>query len=232
MSVETFLVAEMLQRVEQQIPAIRPQAVEIATALSKDEYPAARKASAELLRALDSFVNTTQLLQDHIVANDGLGKLGESLGELVLRGRGLVLVDQLDVLCTSFRDPAVQARARGWFSGGVQGIVDVRTRVRDQLGRIHGIWTPHRPDGAALPGMTDAERATLYRIMVRAAQRELCRIRHEPEIARFLSHGIAATDIPDVHLACKQIDAVLGMRIDIEPPLLMHMHRNTAGGPR
>jgi hypothetical protein len=231
MSVEAFLVAEMLQRMEQQIPVIRPQAVEIATALSKDEYLAARKASAALHRALDSFVTTTQLLQDHIVANDGLGELGASLGELVLRGRGLVLVANLDVLCNVFRDPAVQARAHGWFAGQVGGIADVRARVSDRLSKIHAIWTPHRPDQAALPGMTETERTTLYRMMVRVAQRELRNVRHEPEVARLLSHGMAATDLPEVHLACNQIDAVLTMQIDIEPPRpVFHMPARNAGG--
>jgi hypothetical protein len=230
MSLEAYLVAEMLQRMEQQIPVIRPQAVEIATALSKDEYPAARHASAELLRALDSFVTATQMLQDHVVANDGLGRLGESLGELALRGRGLVLLSQLDALCTAFRAPEVQVRAQGWFGGEFQGIAEVRARIRDRLTKIHAIWTPYRRDQPPLPGMTDAERTTVYRTMVRVAQRELRSLRDEPDLARFLRCGIAANDLPDVQLPCKQIDAMLGLQIDVEParPLACKPSRITA----
>lgn len=99
MSIEAYLVAEILQRMEQQGAAIRPHADVIATAHSNDEYPAALLASVDLHRALDVLVATSERLQDHVVAQDGMGELGESVGELALRARGLVLLKQLDALC-------------------------------------------------------------------------------------------------------------------------------------
>src|SRR5947209_1039746 len=101
MTIESYLVAEMLQRLEQQLTMVRPNAIEIAAAISRDQYPAALTASAELHRALDAFVATTEILEDHIVARDGLGPLGDAIGELALRGRGLVIVAQLDLLQTA-----------------------------------------------------------------------------------------------------------------------------------
>ena len=227
MRTESYIVAELLQRLEQQGGALGPHAVEVAAALSQDQYSAALEASTILTRLLDKFVATTELLQDHIVAHDGMGALGESLGELALRARGLVVAVQLDLLCEAFRAPAVQVRARGWFVGQLQGIADVRARVHDGLTKIHAIWTPYRRDQAATPGMTDTERVTVYRTMVRVAQRALRDLRDEPELARFLDRGLAATDLPEVHLPCKQIDAMLALQIGIDPtrPLPRHTGR-------
>ena len=106
---------------------------------------------------------------------------------------------------------------RGWFVAPLRGITDVRTRVLDRLTKIHAIWMPYRQDQPALPGMTDAERMTIYRTMVRVAQRALRNLRDEPDLARFLDRGIAATDLPEVHLPCRQIDTMLALQIDIEP---------------
>ncbi|MEO7731665.1 MAG: hypothetical protein ABIY55_11875 [Kofleriaceae bacterium] len=202
---------------EQQGAAIRPHAVMIAVALSKDEYSTALLASGELHRALDAFVATTERLHDHVIAQDGMGELGESIGELALRARGLVVLKQLDALCSSFRDPAVQARSRGWFVGQIHEVAQVKALIRDMLTKIHAIWLPYRQDQPALPGMIDAERASVYRTTVRAAQRALRDLRDEPDLARFLDAGMAATDLPEVHLACKQIHTMLGLEIDTEP---------------
>jgi len=216
MRFESYVVAELLQRLEQQSAELRPNAVEIATVLNKDnkdEYPTALEASAGLHRALDAFVAITEMLEDHIVAHDGMGELGESLGELELRARGMVLVAQIDRLSEVFGDHAVEARTRGWFIGKVQGITDVVAFVRGQLTKIHAMWMAYRQDQPLLPGMTDTDRANLYRTMVRVAQRAMRELWNEPELARFLDCGLAATDLVDVNLACKQIVSVLGLQI-------------------
>jgi hypothetical protein len=209
--------AEMLQRMEQQSAAVRPCAVEIAAALSRDEYPAALEASAELHRALDALVATTELLEDHVVAHDGMGELGESVGELALRARAMVLAAQFDLLCEALREPAAQARAHGWFVGRFQGITETAVFVRERLNTIHAIWVPYRQSQPQPPGMTDTDRVSIYRTAVRVAQRALCELRDEPELAQFLNRGATATDLPDVHSACKRILGVLGLHIDVEP---------------
>jgi hypothetical protein len=234
MRVECFLVAEMLQRLEQQGGAIRPRAVEVAAALSNDQYQAALEASTELTRVLDMFVTTTKVLLDHVVAHDGMGRLGGSFGELALRARGMVVNAQLGLLRNAFRDPVVQARTRGWFVDPVQGITDVEAFVHDRLSKIHAIWMPYRQDQPQIPGMTDSDRASLYRITVRVAQRAQRGLRDEPPLARFLDKGVAATDLHEVHLACKQIETVLCLQIDVEgrhvllQPRLIHATNGAA----
>src|ERR1700753_661791 len=109
MRLESYLVVEMLQRLEQQRGALRRHAVDIATALSKDEYPTALDSSAEVHRVLDKFVATMDVIEDHIVAHDGLGALGESCGELTLRARVLVLGAQFDLLRDALRSPPIRA---------------------------------------------------------------------------------------------------------------------------
>lgn len=216
MGIESYVLAEMLQRLETQGAMLRPHAVEIATSLSKDEYPAARDASAELLRALDSFVITTKILHDHVVANDGMGASGESLGELTLRARAMVLVDQLGLLRDALGDPVAHARVQEWFTGRFHDIGDLIAFVHDRIARIHAMWTPYRIAQPQPPGMTEPDRSSFYRTAIRVAQRALCELRDEPELARFLDNGIAAADVPEVRLACERIDAILGLQLDVE----------------
>jgi hypothetical protein len=217
MRIESYLLAEMLQRMEQQTAVIRPYAVTIVTTLSREAYPAALEALAELHRALDAFVATTKLLQEHVVAHDGLGKMGESLGELTLRARAMVLRAQLDLVREALGEPAAHARAQAWFVGRVLGIGELVTFVLDRLTEIHAIWTPYRQNQRQPPGMMEADRENLYRTAIRVAQRALCELRDEPEVARFLDGGSMATDLPEVHLACKRIDTVLGLQFEVEP---------------
>lgn len=216
MGIESYLVTEMLQRLEAQGAMLRPHAAAIATSLSKDEYPEAREASAGLLRALDGLVNTTKVLRDHVVATDGMGELGESLGELILRARGLVVLDQFNVLRHAMESPAARAWTQGWFGGRCQDIDGLVVFVRDRIAQIHATWTPYRADQPQPPGMTEPDRSSFYRTAIRVAQRALCELRDEPEPARFLDAGIAASEVPDLHEPCKRIDMVLGLQLDGE----------------
>lgn len=220
MKFESYVVSEMLQRMEQQHALLRPLAAEVAAALSKDDYQVALEASAELHRVMDPFVATVEVLQDHVVAHDGMGELGEgSLGELALRVRGLVLLAQVDVLDQELPEPLVQARARGWFVGQFegQGVTAVTAWVRQRLTAIHAMWTPYRHGQPQLAGMTDADRANLCRMMVRVAERALQALPADPGLSRFLERGLAATDLVQVHLACRQIVAMLGQSPAPEP---------------
>src|SRR5215475_9061022 len=108
MGIESYVMTEMLQRLEAQGAMLRPQAAAIVTSLSNDEYSAARNASAELLRALDGVVNTIRILRDHVVATDGMGEIGDSFGELILRARGLIVLDQFNVLHQALEHPAAR----------------------------------------------------------------------------------------------------------------------------
>src|SRR5262245_44554443 len=112
MRMDSIVVAELLQRWEQQGAGLRPNAVEITAALNKDMrggFPVALEASAELHKALDAFVATSEMLEEHVVTHDGMGNLGESLDELALRARAMVVIAQLDRLGAAFGDPVVEA---------------------------------------------------------------------------------------------------------------------------
>lgn len=216
MGIESYLVAEMLQRLETQAGLLRSHVAEIATSLSKDEYWQARDASAELHRTLDAFVNTTRILQDHVITSDGMGKIGESLGELALRARAMVVVDQLAVLSDALNDTAARERAQRWFVGRCHGVADLVAFVHERIAQIHATWTPYRQDQPLRPGMTEQDRSSLCRTAIRVAQRALCELRDELELACFLDSGAAATDLPEIHQACTRIDIVLGLQLDCE----------------
>lgn len=215
MQLESYVVAEMLQRLEQQGAALRRHAVEVATAVGKDEYAAALDVSGEVHRVLDKFVSTMEVIQEHVVAHDGLGQLGEAFGELTLRARALVFKTQLGVLRDGLRTPAAQARVQGWFVESCRGIDALTAFAHERLTTIHAIWMPYREGQPQPPGMTDADRANIYRTVVRVAQRALCELPDEPELSRFLAHGMAANDLPEIQLACRQIVSMTGRPLDL-----------------
>jgi hypothetical protein len=215
MTLESYLVAEMLQRLEQQGTVLRRHAVDIATALNRDEYPAALDVSAEAHGMLDKFVATMEAIADHVVAHDGLGQLGEAFGELTLRARAMVFKTQLGMFRDALSTPAARERVRGWFVDSCPEINALTAFAHDRLTTIHAIWTPYREGEPQPAGMTDADRANIYRTVVRVAQRTLCELPDEPEMSRFLAHGIAANDLPEIQLACRQIVSVTGRPLDL-----------------
>jgi len=112
---ESYIVAELLQRWEQQGAALRPNAVEIATALNKDnrdEYPAARAASAELTRTLETFVATTEMLEGHVTARDGMGPL-EKRSASWPSGPGRWCSSPSSIGCATPSSPRRHKRVRG-----------------------------------------------------------------------------------------------------------------------
>lgn len=217
MTLESYLVTEMLQRLEQQGAVLRRHALDIATALSKDEYPAALDVSAEVHRVLDRFVSTTEAIQEHVVAHDGLGQLGEAFGELMLRARALVFKTQLGVLRDGLGTADAQARVQEWFVESCPGIDALTAFAHERLTAIHAIWMPYREGQPQPRGMTDADRANIYRTVVRVAQRALCELPDEPQLSRFLAYGVAANDMPEIQLACRQIVSVTGAALDHGP---------------
>jgi len=135
----------------------------------------------------------------------------------VLRARTSVLVAQIRSLRDLLREPAVQARTRGWFVGQCQDIDGLDAFIESKLTTIHAVWKPYRQDRPQPAGMTESDRVNLYRTAVRVAQRALCALRVEPELSRVVDSGIAATDLFEINVACRQIDTVLCLRIDVEP---------------
>jgi hypothetical protein len=216
MRFESFVMIEMLLKMEQLGAVLRPRFDQIAQAVHGNEYTAALATSAELVPVLDTFAATTATLQVHVVTNDGMGEPAESLGELVLRARALVIVAQLGRLRDAFRDPAVRDRSRRWFVGCCESITDMTAYVQGKLSNIHAIWLPYRQDRPQPAGMTEPDRASLHRIAVRVAQRAVCELPDEPEVAHFLKGGLAATDLTEVYMACKQMQTVFSVRIDLE----------------
>jgi hypothetical protein len=216
MRLESFVITEMLQHLEQQGAALVPRFDEIAEAIDRGECATALAASAALHRALDALVATTATLQVHVVANDGLGELGESLGELAVRASGLVLVSQLGRLREALRDAAAQARARRWLAGGYQDIEQIIASVREKVMGVHALWLPHRPSRAQSAGIADPDRVSMYRTAVRMAQRALRELRRDPDLARLVDGGLSARDLSEIHMSCIQIDTALRVQIDVE----------------
>lgn len=223
MTLESFVVTEMLQRLEQQGAVLRRQAVDMATALGREEYPAALDASAEAHRLLDKFVATMDAIEDHVVARDGLGELGEAFGELTLRARALVFKTQLDVFRDALRTPVARERVRGWFVDSHPDIDALTAFGHAQLTLIQSIWTPYRKDEAQPPGMIDADRTNIYRTVIRVAQRALRELPQAPPLQRFLTHGLSANDLPEIQLACRQIASVTGQPIDLDANLKLNV---------
>lgn len=210
-------VVELLLRLEQQGMAFRPLTAEFAAALSKGDFQLALEISGRLHSVLESIVATKALIREHVLEADGLGEPGESLGELAIRARTMVILMDLGHLRDALRDEPLRARITGWFVGRFQGIDEVVAFFREGLDRINRIWRPYRQDQPLLSGMSCADRVTMYLTTIRIAQRALRELGDEPELAQLLEKGVAATDSPAVQIPCKRIVTVLGIQVDVEP---------------
>jgi hypothetical protein len=210
-------VVELLLRLEQQGMAFRPLTAEVAAALNKGDFQLALEISGRLHSVLESIVATKALIREHVLEADGLGEPGESLGELAIRARTMVILMELGHLRDALRDEPSRARITGWFAGRFQGIDDIVAFFRDGLDRINRIWRPYRQDQPLLSGMSCADRVTMYLTTIRIAQRALRELGDEPDLAQIFEKGVAASDSPAVQIACKRIVTVLGIQVDVEP---------------
>ncbi len=226
MRIDPRNIVEMLQRLAQQGAKFRPLVAEVATAVSKGDFRAALELNGKLQGVLESIVASTALLREQVIHADGMGEPGESLGELAIRARGVVIAMQMGHLRDALRDAAVVSRVHEWFVGKYRSIDDVAMFFRDGLHRINGIWRPYRCDQPALAGVSRADRLTMYLTTVRIAQRALQELGDDPDLAMFLEKGASAIELPDVHTACKQILTVLGLHIDVEPWRSPPAHRH------
>ena len=221
-------VVELLLRLEQQGMAFRPLTAEVAAALNKGDFQLALEISGRLHSVLESIVATKALIREHVMEADGLGEPGESLGELAIRARTMVILMELGRLRDALRDEPSRARITGWFAGRFQGIDDVVAFFRDGLDRINRIWRPYRQDQPLLSGMSCADRVTMYLTTIRIAQRALRELGDEPDLAQIFERGVTASDSPEVQIACKRIVTVLGIQVDVEPDRRLPLRRRPA----
>jgi hypothetical protein len=228
MTLDTFpssLVIEALQCLEGHLGVHRSHLAHVVSALSGGHYASAMTEADHLRNTLGSVVVMCNRLHDNVVPADGLGRAVESIGELALRARRLVIIRQIAYLRDVLREPAASSRARNWFIGRFESIHDVATFFHDELHRINAIWIQYREDDAA-PHISSTDRVTLYRASVRVAQRALRDLLEQPDLAQFLRAGLAMADWPAVHTAFTEIAAALAVQVDtvsgrhpIVPPL-------------
>jgi hypothetical protein len=221
-------VVELLLRLEQQGMAFRPLTAEIAAALNKGDFQRALEISGRLHSVLESIVATKALIREHVLEADGLGEPGESLGELAIRARAVVILMELGHLRDALRDEPLVMRTTGWFVGRFRDIDDVVAFFREGLDKITRIWRPYRQDQPLLSGMSCGDRVTMYLTTIRVAQRALRELGDEPALAQLLEKGVVATDSPEVQIACKRIVTVLGIQVDVEPDRLPPPRRRPA----
>lgn len=214
MGIESYVVAEMLLRLEEHNAVLKPQFAEVAAAMHCGDWANALSASGELSRILDVLVTATNSLEDYVVAHDGFGATGDSVLELGLRARSMVLLAQLDVLRQAAVKPETSTRMSAWF-GHFNSFDGIDAFIRQSIEEVHRIWRPFATNQPPSQGMTLSEQASVYRTMVQVAHRQMRVLVDNRTLTAFLDKGIAATDIPDVHLACKRIASVLATEFDV-----------------
>jgi len=213
MKFESYIMAELLHRLEQRGVGLQSRALGIATALSRDQFADALDATKQLVVMLETVVLTHATLRGHI-RGDGMGELGDSLEEVGLRARGLVIDTQLARLEVAFRDGLVRARTLPWFVGAVESIDDLTALVRARLQGIHALWSAYRKDHPQPRAMSTTDREAMCRIMARVAQRALQDLGSEPELAHFLRHALAASGLPEIQMASRQLADALSVPVD------------------
>lgn len=166
---------------------------------------------------VDAIMEMTSALQSYIVPMDGLGATVESLTELAIRARRMVVVAQTDALREVLRGPVAAERSQGWFTGRFRHIDHVADFFANEFYRINCIWLQYRRDDQRAAGMESEDRIILYQTALRVAHQAMRSLGHDPALAQFLQKGTAADHWPEVQAACTQIAAALAVQIDMEP---------------
>jgi hypothetical protein len=214
---ESSSVLGVLQGLEQQVGAYHRHAMQVAAAIRGGHLVLAREAADALLRVLDAIVQMTTKLQPCVVPIDGLGEVMESLPELAIRARRMVISTQADVLRDVLRGPVAEGRTRGWFCGRFRHIDHVSDFLTNEFYRINCLWMQYRCDDRRAARMAIAYRVTLYETALRVAQQAMQELGADPALAHFLKNGMAASDWPEVQAACVRIAAALAIQIDLKP---------------
>src|SRR5579859_1863392 len=98
MRFESLSVLEMLRDLVRQVGEYHRHAAQVAVALSGAHLALSREATDALRRVLVTIVQMTTDLQACVVPADGLGETMESLPELAIRARRMVIIAQADRL--------------------------------------------------------------------------------------------------------------------------------------
>ncbi|TMQ19711.1 MAG: hypothetical protein E6J90_17425 [Deltaproteobacteria bacterium] len=216
MPFQSRVVVEALQALERQLAVHRDPLAQVATALSVGHFAPALQAAEKLRDALAIVVSLYQRLYANVVPVDEMGSTVESVGELALRARRMVILTQLGRLRDLLREPKAGERARGWFVGDFASIDDVTAFFADQFAQINQIWVQYRQTHPGAAGISSTDRITLYRASVRVAQSALRELRNHPDLAYLLRAGLDAADWPDVLSACSEIVVALAVEVDVK----------------
>jgi hypothetical protein len=136
-----------------------------------------------------------------------------SVAELGVRAQTLAILLLLDDLHMAIRSDT--ATFRRLFTGRLRTIGDVVSFLFDALAGISRRWMQHR---VKTPGSGLAPSAKRdYRAALRRAQCEIAALGTDRDFAHFLRVGSRMADCPAVKSSCDQLDAVLAVRLIIEP---------------
>lgn len=233
MRFHSAIVVATLEMLAEQLGAHRGWFADVAAALQQQAYSAAHEATHELHHALGLVVAMMARLHANVVPIDDLGEPVESLAELVLRARSMVIMARIGHIRELLRDRPGREHAQGWLAGRLENVDDLLTSVHDQVVRNHRIWTPHRQGGVSATEVGDRERVALYHESVRHAQRQLRGLGDSPHLGHFLARGLAATDWPDMSTACREIVAALDLQLDeASPPGRVPRSRSGLAAPQ
>jgi hypothetical protein len=217
MRLESSGVLDLLRQLEQQVGEYHHRAARVAAAIGGGHLALAREATDTLLQVLDQIAEVTTSLQTLVVPGDDLGEMMESVPELAIRARRMVISTQADKLREVLRGSVAEARTRGWFTGRFRHVDHISDFFVNEFYRINSMWMQYRRDDRSAASIASADRVTLYQTALRVAQQAMRDLGIEPGLAHFLGHGAAVSGWPEVQTACTQIVAALAIEIDLAP---------------
>lgn len=209
MKFESVGVLNMLRDLEQQVKIYRCHTARVASTLDEGQFAAVREATDALRGVLDVILDMTSTLQACIIPLDGLGDTVESLAELAIRARRMVVVAQTDMLRDVLRGPVAAERTRGWFLGRFRHVDHVADFFASEFYQINNIWLQYRRDDRRAARMESEDRIILYKTALRVADQAVRNLGNDPALAQFLKKGAAAENWPEVKSACMEIAVAL-----------------------
>jgi hypothetical protein len=214
MKFQSGVVVDTLIALERQLADHREPLTRMIAELTSHRYAPALEAAEKVRYSLAILVTLYHRLHANVVLADGMGPV-ESVGELALRGRRMVILTELGHLRDLLCDCDADARARGWFVGQFQNIDDVLAYAQVELAKIVAICA-RQPQRLVAEAPASANRTALYYSTVGVAQRALSDLRDDPDFAYFLRTGHMTAGWPEAAAAFRRIDAALAVHIDVE----------------
>jgi hypothetical protein len=180
-------------------------------AITEGDIALAVQAQRECTSLIDAVVRITATIKPYVIGVDGIEGREESLGELVIRSKRMVIIEQMCALQEAIlRAIECGGSVASMFTGRFGDFEGVASYVFDELRQFMSIWMRFRETSSVY------RNRVLYQAGIRVTLRAIRGLLNDPDLAHFVEEGIRLADWRDVQLSCIRIKNIVALDIDAD----------------